>query len=153
EVWAGLKAVGWGFAVIIVLAGLRFATRALAWTLCLEAPHRLSFADAFAAVVAGDAFGNLTPLGFFASEPTKAAFVRDRVALGPAVTALAIENIFYTLSAAGMIALSTAGLLLTFDVPAPLRHMAWLSLAAIGGGFVVAALVLWRQPAVVARVL
>ena len=104
EVWGGLKQVGWGFAVIIAVAGVRFAMRATAWLLCLEPPHRLPFTSAFAAVVAGDAVGNLTPLGLFASEPAKAAFVRDRVPLGPAATALAIENILYTLSAALMIA-------------------------------------------------
>ena len=96
EIWSGLAQVGWGLVAIIALAGLRFAMRAIAWTLCLEPPHRLPFRAAFAAVVAGDAIGNLTPLGIFASEPAKAAFVRDRVPLGPALTALAIENIFYT---------------------------------------------------------
>ncbi len=113
----------------------------------------LPFATSFAAVLAGDALGNLTPLGLFASEPAKAAFVRDRVALGPAVTALAIENIFYTLSAAAMIGASTAALILTFDPPGPLRHAAWISLAAIAAGFVATAVVLWQRPAVVTRLL
>ena len=153
EIWSGLAQVGWGFAPIIALAGLRFAMRALAWTLCLEPPHKLPFAAAFAAVVAGDAVGNLTPLGLFASEPAKAAFVRDRVPLGPAVTALAIENIFYTLSAAAMIGASTIALLLEFDLPASVRHAAWVALVAIAVGFVVTALLLWRRPALVRRAL
>ena len=101
----------------------------------------------------GDAVGNLTPLGLFASEPAKAAFVSDRLPLGPAVTALAVENIFYTLSAAAMIAASTIALLLTFDLPAAVRQAAWASLVAIGLGFVVTALLLWRQPALVRRAL
>jgi hypothetical protein len=137
---------------IIGLAGLRFAMRATAWMLCLEPPHQLPFRSAFAAVVAGDAAGNLTPLGLFASEPAKAAYVRDRVPLGPAATALAIENILYTLSAAAMIALSTAALLLVFDLPAVMRQAAWISLSAITLGFVVTAVLLWRQPAVIGRV-
>ena len=165
EVWAGLIQVGWGFTVIIALAGLRFAMRAVAWRLCLEPPHSLPFATSFAAVLAGDALGNLTPLGLFASEPAKAAFVSDRVALGPVVTALAIENIFYTLSAAAMIGASplskfrfqitasTAALILTFDPPGPLRHAAWIALAAIAAGFVATAVVLWQRPAVVTRLL
>ena len=137
EIWSGLAQVGWGLVAIIALAGLRFAMRATAWTLCLEPPHRLPFRAAFAAVVAGDAIGNLTPLGIFASEPAKAAFVRDRVPLGPALTALAIENIFYILSVAAMIALSTAALLMEFSLPPAVRHAAWVSLVAIAGGFVV----------------
>jgi hypothetical protein len=148
-IWSGLRQVGWGFVPIIGLAGLRFAMRATAWTLCLEPPHRLPFRSAVAAVVAGDAVGNLTPLGLFASEPAKAAYVRDRVPLGAAATALAIENILYTLSAAAMIALSTGALLVTFDLPAAMRQAAWISLAAISLGFVVTAVLLWRQPAVV----
>ncbi len=153
EIWSGLAQVGWGLVAIIALAGLRFATRATAWTLCLEPPHRLSFRAAFAAVLAGDAIGNLTPLGIFASEPAKAAFVRDRVPLGPALTALAIENIFYILSVAAMIALSTAALLMEFSLPPAVRHAAWVSLVAIAGGFVVAAVLLWKQPALVTRAL
>ena len=153
EIWSGLAQVGWGFAPIIALAGLRFAMRAMAWSLCLEPPHTLPFRAAFAAVVAGDAVGNLTPLGLFASEPAKAAFVRDRVPLGPAVTALAIENIFYTLSAAAMIGAATIALLITFDLPDAVRQAAWIWLVAIAVGFVVTALLLWRRPAVVRRAL
>ena len=57
----------------------------------------------------GDALGNLTPLGPLVSEPAKAAFVRGRVPLGPALTALAIENMLYTLSVAAMIAAGDGG--------------------------------------------
>ena len=153
EIWTGLGQVGWGFAVIIALAGLRFATRAIAWSLCLEPPHTLPFPAAFAAVVAGDTVGNLTPLGLFASEPAKAAFVSDRLPLGPAVTALAIENIFYTLSAAAMIGASTIGLLVSFTLPDVVRQAAWIWLVATAVGFMVTALLLWRRPAVVTRAL
>ena len=139
EIWSGLAQVGWGLVAIIALAGLRFAMRATAWTLCLEPPHRLPFRAAFAAVVAGDAIGNLTPLGIFASEPAKAAFVRDRVPLGPALTALAIENIFYILSVGGDDRLSTAALVLEFSLPPAVQHAAWVSLVAIAGGFVIGA--------------
>jgi hypothetical protein len=153
EIWSGLAQVGWGLVAIIALAGLRFAMRATAWTLCLEPPHRLPLRAAFAAVVAGDAIGNLTPLGIFASEPAKAALVRDRVPLGAALTALAIENIFYILSAAAMIALSTVALLLAFSLPPGVRRAAWVALVAIAGGFVVAAVLLWKQPALMTRAL
>src|ERR687897_2244616 len=97
---AQIYRVRWGFPVILALGGLRFALRALAWSLCVEAPARLKFTDAFAAVLSGDAIGNLTPLGPIVSEPAKAAFVRGRIDLTAAITALAIENRFYTLSVA-----------------------------------------------------
>jgi hypothetical protein len=153
EIWSGLGQVGWGFVAIIALAGLRFAMRAAAWALCLEPPHVLPFRAAFVAVVVGDAVGNLTPLGLFASEPAKAAFVRDRVPLGPSLTALAIENIFYTLSAAAMIGASTMALLVSFELPPAIRRASVASLIAITIGFVVAALLLWRRPILVRRAL
>ncbi len=77
----GFRRVGLAFLAIVVLSGLRFAVRAWAWVLCTEPPHDLRLRDTFPALVSGDALGNLTPLGLFVSEPTKAAFVRDRVSL------------------------------------------------------------------------
>src|SRR3990170_2611186 len=104
EIVADVRQVGWTIIAIIAIGGLRFLLRAAAWRMCLDPPHRLSLGDAFAAVICGDTIGNLTPLGPLVGEPAKAAFVRGRVALGPAVTALAIENVLNTLSAAAMIA-------------------------------------------------
>ena len=63
QVEADFRQVGWGLIPIIAIGGLRFLVRALAWRLCLEAPYRLGIADAFAAVICGDAIGNVTPLG------------------------------------------------------------------------------------------
>jgi hypothetical protein len=151
-IWDGLRAVGLGLVVIIALAGLRFALRAVAWTLAVDPPATMRVLPAFAAVLAGDAIGNLTPLGLIVSEPAKAAFIRDRLPLAASLPALAIENIFYTLSVAAMIAASTVALLLTFTLPGEVQHAAWLAVAAIGGGFVVAALMLWRQPSFVSQV-
>ena len=75
----------------------------------------LRLRDAFAAVICGDAIGNLTPLGPLVGEPAKVAFVRTRRA-HPGLTALAIENVLYTLSAAAMI---TAGMVAPRPLAAP----------------------------------
>jgi hypothetical protein len=131
---------------------LRFALRAAAWSLCLEPPHQMPFSAAVAAVLVGDAVGNLTPLGLIASEPTKAAFIRQRVPLGPALTALAIENVLYTLSVCVMIAASTLALLYSFDLPGAVRIVAWIAMASIAALFAQTAWILWRRPAVVSRV-
>ena len=89
----------------------------------------LSLRDAFAAVICGDAIGNLTPLGPLVGEPAKAAFVRGRVALAPALTALAIENVLYTLSAAAMIAAGMVALLVRFQLPPDVRGVGELAIA------------------------
>jgi hypothetical protein len=83
EIWTGVQKIGWGLVWIFALGGVRFATRAAAWALCVEPPYALQFSTAFAAVVCGDAVGNVTPLGPLASEPTKIACVRGRLPIGP----------------------------------------------------------------------
>lgn len=158
EIAAGVRQVGWGVALVIALGGLRFLLRALAWRLCLDDPRSLSVGDAFSAVVCGDAIGNLTPLGPLVGEPAKAAFVRGRVAMAPAVAALAVENVLYTLSAAAMIAAGMIALLLTFELPsdstgAVMRDVGEIAIAGTIALFAVALWMLWRQPAIVSRAL
>jgi hypothetical protein len=166
EILGGFGQVGWGLLAIVLLAGARFAVRAAAWRLCLEPPHTMRLRDAFTAVVSGDALGNATPFGPIVGEPAKVAFVRTRVPLGPAFTALAVENVFYTLSVAAMIAAGTIALLLrgTLDAPfvadrllaagvapAQLRLAAEFAIAAVFGLYVAAAWALWRRPALISR--
>src|SRR5215813_10373504 len=153
DIIADVRQVGFGILAIIAIGGLRFLMRAIAWRLCLEPPHTMSIRDAFAAVVCGDALGNLTPLGPLVGEPAKAAFVRRHVALGPAVTALAIENVLYTLSAAAMIAAGMAALLLRFQLDPAIRDIGEISVAATFVLFAVALWLLWRQPALISRAL
>ena len=151
EIWAGFRQIGWGLAAIVGVAGLRFAVRAEAWRRCLEPPHHLRFTDAFAAAVSGDALGNLTPLGPIVGEPAKAAFVRTRVPIGAALTALAIENLLYTLSVAATIAAGSIALLLRADVAAPLRDAGEIAIAGVAALYVATIWTLWRRPKVLSR--
>jgi hypothetical protein len=63
----------------------------------------------------------------FVSEPSKPALIRDRVPLMAGLSAIAIENIFYSLSVAVFIFSGMTALLLTFHLPKALRF------ASIGG--------------------
>jgi hypothetical protein len=153
EIAADVRQVGWGLLAVIVIGGLRFLLRALAWRLCLDRPSALSVGDAFAAVVCGDTIGNLTPLGPLVGEPAKAALVRRRLPLAPAVAALAIENVVYTLSAAAMIAAGMAALLVRFELPDVIRGIGLASIAATIALFAVALVLLWWQPALISRAL
>jgi lysylphosphatidylglycerol synthase-like protein len=153
EIWTGFQKIGWGLVAIVVLGGLRFAVRAAAWTLCIEPPHRLGFMPAFTAVICGDAVGNVTPFGPLVSEPTKIACVRGHVAIAPALTALAIENVIYALSVAAMIAAGAAGLLFSVELPLRLRQFNEIAVGSIAAMFVVAAWVLWRRPSAVSTLL
>jgi hypothetical protein len=153
EIAADVRTVGWWLLLVIAIGGLRFLLRAVAWRLCLDPPHALSIGNAFAAVICGDTIGNVTPLGPLVGEPAKAALVRRRVPLGPAATALAIENVLYTLSAAAMIAAGMIALLLRFQLPSLIRGIGEISIAATAVLFAVALALLWRQPALVSRAL
>lgn len=151
EIWSGIRNVGWMFPVIIALGGLRFLVRAWAWTLCVDHPHHLPLRPALTAVLAGDAVGNVTPLGPLVGEPAKSALVRRHLPIQPALTALAIENIFYTLSTAAMIAAGTIALLFAFDLNPALREFSELAVAGIAVLIAAALLILWRQPAIISR--
>ena len=107
----GVRKVGLAFLMVLALSGLRFAARTLAWMRCVEGEPRLRFRDAYQATLVGDALGNLTPLSLFVSEPAKAMFLRSRASLAHTLPALAIENLFYTLS---VILVVTGGLVALF---------------------------------------
>ncbi len=123
EILVGIKRLGFGFLLILAISAIRQTSRSLAWMKCFEAPYRLRFRDAFAARVMGDALGNIVPLVSVAvAEPSKAAFVTDRVPLMASLSAIALENIFYSLSVVLLIFSGTAALLLSFSLPKPLRY-------------------------------
>ncbi len=98
EVAGGIRKLGWTFALVLALSGLRFAARGLAWLRCLPPGHGLRPRDLLAACIAGDAAANLTPLGIVAGEPVKVLYLRRRASLGRTIPALAVETLFYTLS-------------------------------------------------------
>jgi hypothetical protein len=78
----------------------------------------------------GDALGNIVPLASVAvSEPSKAAFVTNRVPLITGLSALALENIFYSLSVAIFIFSGTVALLLSFPLKPALRYASFGTLA------------------------
>ena len=129
-IWAGIQRLGFGFLLILAISAVRQIARSLAWTRCFEAPYSLRFRDAFAARLMGDALGNIVPLASAAvSEPSKAAFVTNRVPLMASLAALALENIFYSLSVVLLIFSGTTALLLSFSLPKPLRYASLGALA------------------------
>lgn len=122
-----------GFAGILALSGLRLVVRALAWVLCLEGDRRLTVSRALDATLIGEALGNMTPLGTFVSEPSKALLARGpHVPLGAAASALAVENIFYAFTVNIVIAVGTLAFLLNFPLDPTLRRASVVALACVG---------------------
>lgn len=132
-----IKMLGAGFLLVLVISGIRPVARALAWTLCFEAPYQLRFRHALKARIMGDALGNLVPFGtMIVGEPAKAVFVRKHVPLMAGFSSLAVENIFYSLSVSLVIFSGMAALLLSFPLPKTLRY------ASIGALVVVVVVIL-----------
>jgi hypothetical protein len=132
EIISGIQRLGAGFLLILALSSIRHTVRSLAWVRCFEPPYNLRFRDAFAARLMGEALGNIIPFVSIAvSEPSKAAFVRRRVPLMAGLSALAIENIFYSLSVVLIIFSGMTTLLISFPLPKPLRYAAVSSLVVI----------------------
>ena len=153
EIRAGVTALGWWFAPVVVLGGLRFYARARSWRLCaveIGAPG-LTAAAAFGAVLAGDAVGNLTPLGLLASEPTKVLFVRRTLSTGVALTSVALDNGFYTVSVLAMIAAGAWALVRQVAVDRTIQRVAEGVLAAVVVAVIAGLWVALRRPAILSR--
>jgi hypothetical protein len=130
QIIVGIRRLGLGFLLILGISGIRQVVRSLAWMRCFESPYSLRFREAFAARIMGDALGNIVPLASMAvSEPSKAAFVTNRVPLLASLSALALENIFYSLSVAIFIFSGTLALLLAFPLKPALRYASFATLA------------------------
>lgn len=144
-VLAGIRQVGWGFLAILVISGARILVRAAAWRLCLDEDdmHAVTLPRAFAAGLCAEAIGSLTPLGLLASEPAKAAWVRDVVPFGRAMSAVAVENVLYSISVAIVIASGTVALLLSFNLPQGVRAAGELSLLFVALAFAVLVAAFW----------
>jgi hypothetical protein len=150
---SGIASLGWWFLAVIALGAARMAVRARAWTLCAANPGAggLSFADAFGAILAGDAAGNLTPLGLLASEPTKMLLARGQISAVTSIASVMIENAFYTASVCVVLLGGTWLFLQRADVPAGLEQISEAIVVLVFLGGLVAVWATRTQPAVLSR--
>ena len=117
EILDGIQRVGWGLLAILALAGVRFVIRAECWRWCLPPGTSFPLRRALAAFLAGDAVGNVTPLGLLASEPTKVLLTRHHLATREAVSSLAVENLVYAASVIAMVAVGLVVVAATVPLP------------------------------------
>jgi hypothetical protein len=147
---SGITSVGWWFTIVVALGAARMACRARAWVVCAKDPQ-LRFRDAFDAILAGDAAGNLTPLGVLASEPTKILMSRTRISTVTSIASVAIENAFYIGSVGVVLLAGTWIFLQRADVPAGLEQISEAILLVMA---IVAVAVIWAaraRPSVLSR--
>ncbi len=146
----GVTRVGWWFAIVLLLGAFRMACRTRAWMACAN-DRQLRFRDAFGAWMAGDAIGNLTPLGLLASEPTKILMVRTRISTITSIASVAIENAFYTASVCAVLLTGTWLLLQRANVPNGLERVAEIGLAGIVAAAMLGVWAARTRPAILSR--
>lgn len=153
QIGSGFGALGAdGFALVLACSFVRFSARAAAWSTLLGGGVRLS--RALAATIAGDAAGNLTPLGLLVSEPTKAAYLTSPdLRTSRALAALAAENFFYSVSVALYVVLGAAAMLHEFDVDETVRLLGLGVLGAMALVLAGAGWLAWRQPSMLSALL
>ena len=129
DIVEGVRRVGWGIVLILGLAGLRFVIRAECWRLCLPPTVAFPLPRALAAFLAGDAVGNITPLGLLASEPTKVLLTRHHLAPRESIASLAVENFVYAASVLAMVGIGL--IVLLTNVPLPRSWIAGILAALV----------------------
>lgn len=146
----GIASLGGWFIAVVALGAARMAVRARAWMLCAGDPQ-LRFADAFGAILAGDAAGNLTPLGVLASEPTKILMTRARLSTVTSIASVIIENAFYTASVCVVLLAGTWIFLQRASVPAGLEQISEGIVVFVAAGGLLAVWAASTRPAVLSR--
>jgi putative ABC transport system permease protein len=130
-----LLRVGFGFFIVLGLSGLRHVFRTIAMRAAVPREHRqISFRNAFAARLGGEAISFLTFTGPLLGEATKVALLRKRVPLTYGVPALVVDNLIYNLSVVFFILSGACVMLFNYALPKPVYTVLIIiaSLAALG---------------------
>lgn len=97
---ASIKAVGFGFVVLILVSGVRHFLRAAAWWNCFEAgERRFKLFELFNVRLAGEAIRYVSFTGPLFGEPAKAALMRRHTPMVQGLSSVVVENLTYTFSA------------------------------------------------------
>jgi hypothetical protein len=151
DIQSGFSKIGIWFGVILLVSLARFFLRARAWTLLTGLP--LPTGATLAAIISGDALGNVTPLGLIASEPAKALYLRPHAEPSHTLAALVAENFFYSVSVAIYVVIASAAMFALFDLNPAVGLAGQLSLGLMAVVLAGAAWLAWQRPAIVSRLL
>lgn len=136
-VFDALSQIGLGLFLLFSISGLRHLIRASAMRVAVPHEHRkFSLWQAFLARLGGEAVSFLTFTGPILGEATKAALLKRRVPLIAGAQALVVDNLLYNLSVALFILSGAAVMLVSYDLPAPVRYT--LALIAVSAALALA---------------
>jgi putative ABC transport system permease protein len=141
-----LLRIGFGFFVILGLSGLRHFLRTIAMRAAVPAEHRrVTFRQAFAARLGGEAISFLTFTGPLLGEATKVALLRKRIPLTYGVPALVVDNLLYNLSVVFFVLSGACVMLAWYPLP-PSVYLVLLIIAVVAAlGILVAVIAAKRR--------
>ncbi len=145
-IFDALQRIGFGFFPLLAISGLRHVLRTIAMRAAVPSEHRrISFTQAFAARIGGEAISFLTFTGPLLGEATKVALLRKRVPLTYGVPALVVDNLIYNLSVVFFVLSGACVMLFTYQLPPPVNY-ALVGIAAVAAlGIFAAALAAKRR--------
>jgi putative ABC transport system permease protein len=137
-IFDALLRIGFGFFFLLAISGLRHIFRTIAMRAAVPTEHRrITFMQAFAARLGGEAISFLTFTGPLLGEATKVALLRKRVPLTYGVPALIVDNLLYNLSVVFFILSGACVMLFTYQLP-PLVYYVLIGIAVIAASGIVA---------------
>ncbi len=138
-IFDALLRIGFGFFYLLAISGLRHVFRTIAMRAAVPTEHRrISFLQAFAARLGGEAISFLTFTGPLLGEATKVALLRKRVPLTYGVPALVVDNLLYNLSVVFFILSGACVMLFTYQLP-PAVYYVLIGIAAVAALGIIAA--------------
>jgi putative ABC transport system permease protein len=141
-----LLRIGFGFFAILGLSGLRHVLRTIAMRAAVPPEHRrITFRQAFAARLGGEAISFLTFTGPLLGEATKVALLRKRVPLTYGVPALVVDNLIYNLSVVFFVLSGACVMLLSYRLPTPVYTVLMIIASVAALGIIAAALAAKRR--------
>ncbi len=131
-VWKQLQAVGWGFALVILLGGFSQLAKTCAWSQAFTCDiSRLSWFRSFVAQLVSDGLGQLGVAGKVIGEGTRISMLRRVVPVSNALSAGAIDGALHTFTAVLITVSGIAATLLLAPLPGTWRTYALLLVAVL----------------------
>ncbi|HEX5413963.1 MAG TPA: lysylphosphatidylglycerol synthase domain-containing protein [Terriglobia bacterium] len=152
SIFEKFQLLGWGFTILILLAGLRQGIRSIAWQVCLKKEDcRANLLRLFALRLVGNAVSDVTPAGFLLGESAKVWACSDHMEKKASAASIAVEDLIYGL--ASTLFISGGAALLLLDVVVPERFQlltggvtAFILLSVAGLGFIIVKQKCWLTP-------
>src|SRR5271165_3116342 len=142
-VWKQLQAVGWGFALVILLGGLSQLAKTCAWRQALTCDiSGLSWFRSFVAQLISDGIGQFGVAGKVVGEGTRISLLGRAVPLSNALSAGAIDGGLHSFSALVVTVLGISAILMIGPVSVRWRVYAALLIALLVSVVILAAVAL-----------